>query len=124
MTMDTHHQPIHQDLGTPTETPPEQDAAALLALLTCLEFVVGAILYHRVTVLGTAGEILLSPPAWSKAPGLGHACCGVSHSPLLPWTAFSYFVRAGILGFSQVLTNKVLKCMADVHPHFMCATAF
>lgn len=76
---------------------PEQDAAALLALLTCLEFVVGAILYHCVTVLGTAGEILLSPPAWGKASGSGHCLLWFSSQPPAAWDT------SGIPGQPQLL---------------------
>lgn len=88
---------------------------ALLALLTCPQPVVGAALQHRATIMGTAGETPLSPPARGKAPGSGHRLlCFPSQLPAALDTFFLFFrgrVSPGIWGFAQVLTEKGLQCM-------------
>ena len=117
--MGTHHQPIHQDPGAPTETAlSRMRLPALLALLTCPELVVGAALQHRATVMGTAGETLLSPPAWGKGPGSGHRLLWFPSQ--LPGALDTFFLLCqgrncpGILGFVQVLTEKGPQCMTDI----------
>lgn len=117
--MGTHHQPIHQDPSAPKEMAlSRMRLPALLALLTCPELVVGAALQHRATVMGTAGETPLSPPAWGKAPGSGH--CLLLFPSQLPGAPDTFFLLChgrncpSILGFAQILTEKGLQCLTDV----------
>lgn len=125
--MGTRHQPTRQAPGAPTEvTPSRIHLLPLLAPLTCPELVVGAALQHRATIVGTAGETPLSPPARGKVLGSGH--CLLQFPPQLPGALITLFLlcQAWYLGFAQLFSEKGSWCTAVMSkcPRFMCKTAF
>lgn len=126
----THHQSIPQDSSAPTETALSRMwLPALLALLTCPELVVGAALQHLATVMGTAGETLLSPPAWDKAPGSGHHLLWFLSQ--LPGALDTFLLLCqvrncpGIWDLLRSLLRRDSRAwLMSKHPLFMCATVF